>query len=103
MVSPVVPLFRTPLLMPAPGLGRSVRLGPPAGFAVAGETAASPDRVVEPVLAFSASASELIKTSADTAAINAFFMADFPHSVASGAADYAGGGACVSGQVGTTP
>jgi hypothetical protein len=103
MVSPVVPLFKAPLLMPAPGLGRSVRLELTAGFAVAGETAASPGGVVEPVLAFSASASELVKTSADTAAINARFMAISPHSVASEATGYAGGSACVSGQVGTTP
>jgi hypothetical protein len=74
-VSPVVPLFIAPLLMPAPGLGRSGRLDPPAGFVAAGETAASPGGVLEPVLAFCACASELANTSADTAAIHAFFIA----------------------------
>jgi hypothetical protein len=99
IVSPVVPLFMAPLLMPAPGLGRSVRLEPlMVGLPVAGETAESPGGVVEPVLAFCASASELVKTSDDSAAIHAFFIAVFPHSIASEAA-----GACVSGQVGTTP
>jgi hypothetical protein len=53
-----------PLLMPAPGLGRSVRFEPPAGFAVAGETAASPGGVLEPVLAFCACANEPVNTSA---------------------------------------
>jgi hypothetical protein len=75
IVSPVVPLFMAPLLMPVPGLGRSMRIEPPAGFAVAGETAASPGGVVELVLAFCACANELAKTSADTAAIHAFFIA----------------------------
>jgi hypothetical protein len=92
-----------PLLTPAPGLGRSERLEPPAGFAVAGETAASPGGVVVPVLAFCASASELVKTNIDTAAINVFFMAVSPYSVASHAAGFAGSDLCVSGQVGTTP
>jgi hypothetical protein len=104
IVSPVVPLFMAPLLMPAPGLGRSVRLEPlMVGFPVAGETAASPGGVLEPVLAFCASASVLVKTSADAAAIHAFFIFYFPHSVAPDAAGFAGSGLCVSGQVGTTP
>jgi hypothetical protein len=71
----VVPLFMAPLLTPAPGLGRSVRLDPLAGFGVAGETAESPGGVFEPVLAFCACANELAKTSADAAAIHAFFIA----------------------------
>jgi hypothetical protein len=78
MVSPVVPLFIAPLLTPAPRLGRSLeRLAPvePAGLTVAGDTAASP--VVEPVPAFCASASELVKRTADTAAIDANFISNF--------------------------
>ena len=75
IVSPVVPLFIAPLLMPAPGLGRSVRLEPLlAGLPVAGEMAESPDAALEPVLAFCASANELVKTNADTVAINEFFI-----------------------------
>jgi hypothetical protein len=62
-------------LMPAPGLGRSVRVEPPAGFAVAGETAASPGGVVELVLAFCACANEPANASADSAAIHVFFIA----------------------------
>jgi hypothetical protein len=77
IVSPVVPLFMAPLLMPAPGLGRSLRLAPPAGFVAAGETAASPGGVLELELAFCASASELVRTSADAAAIHVFFISIF--------------------------
>jgi hypothetical protein len=72
IVSPVVPLFIAPLLMPAPGLERLVPFEPsPAGLTVAGDTAESPDGVVEPVLALCASASELVKIIADTAMIDA--------------------------------
>ena len=59
IVSPVVPLFIAPLLIPVPGLRR------PAPFAelllwlgVAGEIAESPVVVVEPVLAFCARTNE---------------------------------------------
>ena len=100
IVSPVVPLFMAPLLMPAPGLGRSVRLEPLAGFAAAGETAESPGGVVEVVLALCANAGEPVKTSADAAAIHTFFMASFPF-VTPDATGFAG--LCVSRQVGTTP
>jgi len=65
MVSPVVPLFMAPLAIPAPGLGRLSLLELAlAGFAVVGETAASPVVVVEPVLAFCASAIEFAKSAA---------------------------------------
>ena len=63
-----------PLLMPDPRLERSERFGAPAGFAKAGDTAASPDGVVAPLLlAFCASASEPVMTSA-AAAINILFI-----------------------------
>ena len=75
MVSPVVPLFMAPLAIPAPGLGRLSLLEPAlAGFDVAGETAASPVVVVEPVLAFCASAIEFAKSAAVVAAIMTNFM-----------------------------
>jgi hypothetical protein len=46
-------LFKAPLATPAPGLGRLSLLELAlTGFDVAGETAASPVVVVEPVLAF---------------------------------------------------
>src|SRR3954454_7425135 len=52
MVSPVVPLSRTPLLTPAPAPGRSLTLAPPAcALPDAGETAASPDGAAGPVAA----------------------------------------------------
>jgi hypothetical protein len=82
--------------MPAPGLGRSLRLELLAGFVAAGETAASPGGVLELGLAFCASASELVRTSADTAAINDFFMAVFLMALPRI-------GFCVLSQVGTTP
>jgi hypothetical protein len=64
MVSPVVPLFMAPLAMPAPALGRlSLREPALTGFAVAGESAASPV-VVEPVPAFCAKAIEFAKSAA---------------------------------------
>jgi hypothetical protein len=70
MVSPVVPLFMAPLAMPAPGPGRLSLLELAlAGFEVAGETAASPVVVVEPVLAFCASAIEFAKRAAVAAMI----------------------------------
>jgi hypothetical protein len=79
MVSPVVPLFIAPLLTPAPGLGRLVPFEPPpAGLAVAGDTAESPDELVEPVPAFCASASEPVKITADTAMIDANLIFNFP-------------------------
>jgi hypothetical protein len=74
IVSPVVPLFMAPLLMPPPGLGRVVPVEAPLAGGVAGDTAASPDVVVEPVLAFCASANELVKITTDTAAITASFI-----------------------------
>jgi hypothetical protein len=80
MVSPVVPLFMAPLLMPAPGLGRSGPFGLAlAGLPAAGETAESPDEVVEPVLTFCASANELVKITADAVKIIVNFMSNFPH------------------------
>jgi hypothetical protein len=88
-----------PLLTPAPGLGRSVRLDPPAGFGVAGETAASPGGVFEPVLAFCACAKGLAKISAAPAAIHAFFIA--VSSLVSGWSRLCR--PCVSAQVGITP
>ena len=64
-----------PLLMPDPRLERSERFEAPAGFAKAGDTAASPDGVVEPLLlAFCASASEPAMSSA-AAAVNILFIA----------------------------
>jgi hypothetical protein len=78
IVSPVVPLFIAPLLTPAPGLGRLAPFElPPAGLTVAGDTAESPDVGVEPVLAFCASANELVKTTAVTAAIDANLISKF--------------------------
>jgi hypothetical protein len=72
IVSPVVPLFIAPLLTPAPGLERLAPFElPPTGLIVAGDTAESPDGVVEPVPAFCASASELVKITTDTAMIDA--------------------------------
>jgi hypothetical protein len=77
IVSPVVPLFIAPLLTPPPGLERLAPFEPlPIGLAVAGDTAESPDGVVEPVLAFCASASELVKITADTAMIDANLMSN---------------------------
>ena len=77
IVSPVVPLFIAPLLTPAPRLERLVPFEPPpAGLTVAGDTAESPDEVVEPVPAFCASASELVKITADTAMIDANLMSN---------------------------
>jgi hypothetical protein len=75
-VSPVVPLFMAPLAMPAPALGRlSLRELALAGlFDVAGETAASPVVVVEPVPAFCASAIEFAKIAAAVSAMMANFM-----------------------------
>jgi hypothetical protein len=71
IVSPVVPLFIAPLLTPAPRLGRLLPFEPPpAGLTVAGDTAESPEGVVEPVPAFCASAGELVRTTAATAMIN---------------------------------
>jgi hypothetical protein len=78
IVSPVVPLFIAPLLTPAPRLERLAPVEPlPAGLTVAGDTAESPDGVVEPVPAFCASASEFVKIIADTAVINANLMSNF--------------------------
>ena len=77
MVSPVVPLFMAPLLMPAPGLRRSGPFGlSVVGLPAAGETAESPDEVVEPVLTFCASANELVKTTADAVKIIVNFMSN---------------------------
>jgi hypothetical protein len=78
IVSPVVPLFIAPLLTPAPGPGRLLPFEPAAGLTVAGDTAASPEVVVEPVPAFCASASELVKITADTTAIDANLISKFP-------------------------
>jgi hypothetical protein len=69
---------------------------------VAGETAESPGGVLEPVLVLCASASEFVKTSADTTAINAFFITVFLIPLPP-VAGFAGNGRCVSGQVGITP
>jgi hypothetical protein len=64
-----------PLAIPAPGLARFSLLEPAlAGFEVAGETAASPVVVVEPVLAFCASAIEFAKSAAPASAMMANFM-----------------------------
>jgi hypothetical protein len=77
IVSPVVPLFIAPLLTPAPGLERLAPFEPlPVGLTVAGDTAESPDGVVEPVPAFCASASELVKITANTAVIDANLMSN---------------------------
>jgi hypothetical protein len=78
MVSPVVPLFIAPLAMPAPALGPlSLRELALAGVDVAGETAASPVVVVEPVLAFCASTIEFAKSAAAVTATMANFMLGF--------------------------
>jgi hypothetical protein len=70
-------LFIAPLLTPAPGLERLAPFEPlPVGLTVAGDTAESPDGVVEPVLAFCASAGELMKITADTAIIDANLMSN---------------------------
>jgi hypothetical protein len=75
----VVPLFKAPLLMPAPWLGRLVPFEAPSiGLPVAGETAESPEVVVAPVLAFCVNAVELVSTSAETAAISVIFMSSNP-------------------------
>jgi hypothetical protein len=77
IVSPVVPLFIAPLLTPAPRLERLAPFElPPAGLTVAGDTAESPDGAVEPVPALCASASELVKITADTAAIDAILISN---------------------------
>jgi hypothetical protein len=76
IVSPVVPLLSAPLLTPAPRLGRLVPVEPPVGLTVAGDTAESPVDVAEPVPVFCASASELVKIIADTAAIDAILMSN---------------------------
>jgi hypothetical protein len=78
IVSPVVPLFNAPLLMPVPWVARSAAAEPaPTGLDVAGDTAESPDVVVVPVLAFCATAAEIVSRRVDTAAIKAvFFMLD---------------------------
>jgi hypothetical protein len=69
-----------PLLMPVPRLGRLVPFEPAlVGLPAAGETAESPDEVVEPVLMFCASANELIKITADAIMIVANFISNFPH------------------------
>jgi hypothetical protein len=74
-VSPVVPLFMAPLAMPAPAFGRlSLRELALAGFDVAGEIAASPVVVVEPVPAFCASAIEFAKSAAAVTATMANLM-----------------------------
>lgn len=63
IVSPVVPLFSTPLLTPLPTPGRlGVVAVPPFWPGLAGEAAASPVVVVEPVLAFWAKAGKPIAT-----------------------------------------
>ena len=66
IVSPVVPLFIAPLLIPVPGL--LGRLAPVAASLVwlglAGEIAESPIVVVEPVLALCARTNEFEKISA---------------------------------------
>jgi hypothetical protein len=77
MVSPVVPLFIAPLLTPAPRLERLASFEPPAGLTVAGDTAESPDLAGEPVPALCASAKELVKITADAAAIDANFISNF--------------------------
>jgi hypothetical protein len=74
MVSPVVPLFMAPLLMPPPGLGRLAPLEAPLAGGEAGDTAASPDVVAEPVPAFCASASGLVNMTAHAVAITASFI-----------------------------
>jgi hypothetical protein len=74
IVSPVVPLFIAPLLIPVPGLRR---LAPFAELlfwlGVAGEIAESPVVVVEPVLAFCARTKEPEKISV-VAAITVNFI-----------------------------
>jgi hypothetical protein len=68
MVSPVVPLLSAPLLMPLPALGRlGAVAAPPFWAGLAGETAASPVVVVEPVLAFCANAIDAEKSIKATA------------------------------------
>jgi hypothetical protein len=74
IVSPVVPLFMAPLLMPPPALGRVVALEAPLAGGVAGDTAASPEVAVEPVPAFCASASGLMNMTAHAVAITASFI-----------------------------
>jgi hypothetical protein len=92
-----------PLLTPAPGLGRSLRPEPPvAGVPAAGEIAASPVGVFAPVLAFCASARELVNTSA-TAAITACFMARFPFMTFSSVPPTIAASTCWISQVGITP
>jgi hypothetical protein len=106
IVSPVVPLFMAPLLMPAPGLGRLVTFEPSlVGLPAAGETAESPDDVVEPVLTFCASANELVKITADAIMIVVNFMSNLPHPFAEAAADsdafelfFAGAAAAIIGK-----
>jgi hypothetical protein len=79
IVSPVVPLFKAPLLTPAPWLGRLVPFEAASiGLPAAGETAESPDVVVAPVLAFCANAIELASTSTDTAANTVIFISNPP-------------------------
>jgi len=51
MVSPVVPLFNTPLLTPVAALGRSLGLVLLADALPDGKTAALPDRTAGPVAA----------------------------------------------------
>lgn len=70
IVSPVVPLLSAPLLTPAPRLERLVPVELSVGLTVAGDTAESPEGVAEPVPAFCANASELVKITADSAAID---------------------------------
>jgi hypothetical protein len=71
IVSPVVPLFRAPLLIPDPWLGRLI--GAALIELPVGETAESPDVVVTPVLAFCAS-TEFVITSAEIIAISVIFI-----------------------------
>src|SRR5258708_1203540 len=78
IVSPGVPVLMAPVAMPGPGLERLSLLELALdGFDVAGETAASPVVVVEPVLAFWASETEVAKVAATATAMMASFILSF--------------------------
>jgi hypothetical protein len=79
IVSPVVPLFIAPLLIPVPGLlGRLAPVAAPlVWLGLAGEIAESPIVVVEPVLALCARTNEFEKISA-VAAITVNFICFSP-------------------------
>ena len=73
IVSPVVPLFIAPLLIPVPELGRLAPFAEPLlRPGLAGEMAESPVVVVEPVLAFCARTKELESIRAAAAIIETF-------------------------------